>query len=234
MHRGGWVLYALLATVILVALLTDAGGLQRVAQALAAPALLLVLLSAVPLRTRTAQLTALALLLAGFGDQIPAFTTQPRAVAAGFFLAALTVYAVALAPLWWRGLDALRLLLVVPYGAVLLGLFLACAGGAGPLLPLLIPYSLALGAVAFLSAGVNAPSWVGGTLLMLSSSVLGMSWFLPGAWLPQADLLVMLTYLAGQALLVLGLLRTIPGRRWTRPEAPGGSRLVIQDVPEPV
>nr|WP_283774692.1 lysoplasmalogenase family protein [Brachybacterium equifaecis] len=214
-------------------MLVDAPLLQQVTQSLTLPLLLAAVIAAVPLATRTARLLVAALALCALGDLLPVFTPWPRPAATTLFLLALLVYACALAPLWSRGPDGLRLLLAIPYGAVVVGLLIACLDGAGGLLPLLMAYALALALVAFLAAGVNPLTWVGGTLLLFSSSVLGMAWFLPGAWLPLADIWVMLSYFLGEALMVAGLLRTIPRRRWDAPASDSaGARLIITDSQE--
>jgi hypothetical protein len=226
-HAAAWAVYLVAAIVHLGALAVDAEILARATKALLAPMLIVVVLSALPLHQRTARRLTLALSLAFLGDVVPGFTPWTHGAASVLFLLALIVYAITLAPHWVRELDGLHLLLAIPYGGVVIGLFLACAGGAGPPLPLLVVYALVLAAVAFLSAGVNPLTWIGGTLLLLSSSVLGMSWFLPGAWIPESDLWVMGSYLSGQALLVLGLLRTVTARRWA-PQPSGASLVIIE------
>ncbi|PWH07532.1 hypothetical protein DEO23_02575 [Brachybacterium endophyticum] len=216
-----------MACVHMAALAANLPGLALATKALIAPLLIVVVLSALPRRQPTARWLTLALVLAFLNDVVPGFTPWSHGLDPLLFMLALAVYAITLAPHWVRELDGLHLLLAIPYGGVVIGLFLACAGGAGPLLPLLVVYAIVLAAVAFLSAGVNPLTWIGGTLLLFSSSVLGMSWFLPGAWIPQSDLWVMGSYLTGQALLVLGILRTVSARRWA-PEPAGASLVIVE------
>jgi uncharacterized membrane protein YhhN len=108
-----------------------------------------------------------------------------------------------------------------------IGLFVACADGAGPLLPVVAAYALALATMAFLSAGGNGLTWTGGTLFLLSSSLLGMDWFLPGASIAFSTELVMLTYLVGHALLIAGMVRAMPRHRWSV-AAPGAALVILE------
>lgn len=227
-HAAAWAVYIVAAVLHMIALVTNTGALALATKALLAPALIVAVLSALSLTQRMAKRLTFALALAFLADIAPGFTPWAHGATSVLFLLALVVYAATLAPYWLRELDGLHLLLAIPYGGVVIGLFLACAGGAGSLLPLLVVYALVLAAVAFLSAGVNPLTWIGGTLLLLSSSVLGMSWFLPGAWIPESDLWVMGSYIAGNALLVLGLLRTVPARRWAPQPSSGASLVIIE------
>lgn len=227
LNTAAWTFYVLAVAVHMTALAVGAEMVQSISQPLLMPALLVVLLSAVPLAGRTVGLLIGVLTFAWLGDLLPQFTTWPEAATVTFFLVALVLYVVLLAPLWARNRDAFTMMLAVPYAGVVIGLFIACADGAGPLLPLVLLYAIMLALVAFFSAGVNTWTWVGGTLLLASSSVLGISWFLPGAWFPRAELWVMSCYLLAQPLLLIGALRTIPVRRWD-PQVRGGSLVVIE------
>ncbi|WP_341854645.1 lysoplasmalogenase family protein [Brachybacterium sp. GPGPB12] len=143
------------------------------------------------------------------------------------FLGALICYSAALVPLWTRSRDSMRIALAIPYGAVVIGLFVACADGAGSLSPMVAAYAVALATMAFLSAGGNGLTWTGGTLFLLSSSLLGMDWFLSGATIAFSTELVMLTYLVGHALLVAGLVKAMPRHRWTV-AAPAPSLVILE------
>lgn len=217
-----WVAYALTALIHLGALLAESEMLQRSTQALFAPLLLGVLLTAVPRLSRTAVLLVIGLGFAGLGDTLSQLA--PNAVlqiSAVCFLVALIFYAAALLPLWNRNRDPLRIALAIPYGGVVIGLFVAFADNAGPMLPLVAAYAVALATMAFLSAGGNGLTWTGGTLFLLSSSLLAMDWFLPGAAIVSSNLWVMLTYTLGHALLIAGMVQAVPTRRWStrRPSA---------------
>lgn len=229
--RAAWAAFAVLAAVDLVGLATAHEGLVRVAQPLATTALLLAYAMSVRAWGATTVLAGVGVLVAWGGDTLPPFLpASGRLTASLFFLVAMLAYAIALGPLWVRSRDSLRMLLAIPYASVVIGLFVACRDGAGDLAGPVGLYALLLAAMAFLAAGVSALTWVGGTLLLLSSSVLGMAWFLPGAWVPHHELWVMASYFAGHGLLLAGIAQAAPqiprARRTSRPEL-GGATLVI-------
>lgn len=204
--------------------------MRRASQPLFAPLLLAVVLTAVPRLHRTAVFLSAALVFATAGDTLAQFTPEfSRQVAAASFLAALACYCVALFPIWARHRDAMRIALAIPYGGVVIGLFVACADGASSLLPLVAVYAVALALMAFLSAGGNSLTWTGGTFFLLSSSLLAMEWFLPGASISYSSLLVMATYAVGQGLLVAGLLRSMPLRRWEKPSVHGAALVIVEN-----
>lgn len=228
-NRLMWGLYVLTAVVHIGALLQQVDSLARATQPLFAPLLLGALLTAVPMRSRTVSLLSLGLLCAWAGDTLGQVGPQHmQTISALGFLGALTCYALALWPLWLRSRDPLRIMLAIPYGAVVIALFVACADGAGPLLPLVVLYAVALTAMAFLSVGGNAWTWMGGTLFLLSSSLLGMDWFLPGATIAYSTELVMLTYTVGHGLLIAGMIRTLPGRSDGRHCSSGAALVIVE------
>ena len=227
-HLALWGAYALTVLMNVAAVMAGAEIVRDITQPLFAPLLMAALLTAVPHRSRTSTLLMGGLLCAWVGDSlgqlVPGLAQQ---VTVASFLGALILYAAALAPHWVRARDSLRYALAIPYGAVVIGLFVACADGAGSLLPMVAAYAVALATMAFLSAGGNGLTWTGGTLFLLSSSLLGMDWFLPGAAIAFSTELVMLTYLAGHALLVAGLVKAMPRHRWTV-AAPAPSLVVVE------
>ena len=227
-HLVLWAAYALTVLTHLGAVMADAEVLRRLTQPLFAPLLMAILLTAMPHRSRTTVLLMAGLFFAWCGDSlgqlIPGAIQQ---ITVGGFLLALVCYAAALAPLWARSRDPMRLALAIPYGAVVIGLFVACADGAGPLLPGVAAYAVALALMAFLSAGGNGMTWTGGTLFLRSSSLLAMDWFLPGASISYSTELVMLTYTVGHALLIGGMIRTQPSRRWTSCR-PGAALVIVE------
>src|SRR5699024_2856315 len=84
--------------------------------------------AAAPRLSRTTPLLGGGLRWAWAGDtlgQLLPGAVQTATVAG--FLGALIFYAAALAPLWARSRDAMRIALAIPYGAVVVGLFVACA-----------------------------------------------------------------------------------------------------------
>lgn len=229
-HRALWAAYALTAVANIGAVLAEAEMLRRLTQPLFAPLLLAILVTAAPQRSRTTTLVFLGLLCAWAGDTLGQFAPEAaQMVSTAGFLAALVLYSAALFPLWLRTRDAMRIALAIPYGAVVVGLFVACADGAGPLLLMVAAYAVALAAMAFLSAGGNGLTWSGGTLFLLSSSLLGMDWFLPGASISYSTELVMLTYTIGHALLIAGIIRLMPRQRWTAC-SPGATLVIVESV----
>lgn len=228
LHLALWAAYALAVAVNIGGVMADAEMVQRVSQPLFAPLLLAVLLTAAPHRSRTTTLLICGLLCAWVGDTLGQLMPQSaQLVTVAGFLGALILYAAALAPLWVRTRDAMRIALAIPYGAVVVGLFVACADGAGSLLFVVAAYALALAVTAFLSAGGNGLTWSGGTLFLLSSSLLAMDWFLPGASISYSTELVMLTYTLGHALLIAGMIRLMPRRRWTTC-TPGAALVIVE------
>lgn len=227
-HITLWVAYALTALVHLGALLAEAEMLQRSTQTLFAPLLLGVLLTAVPRLSRTAVLLIIGLGFATLGDTLSQLAPSAvQQISAVCFLVTLIFYAAALLPLWNRNRDPMRIALAIPYGGVVIGLFVAFADNAGPMLPLVAAYAIALATMAFLSAGGNGLTWTGGTLFLLSSSLLAMDWFLPGAAIASSNLWVMLTYTLGHALLIAGMVQATPVRRWTR-RRPSASLVIVE------
>lgn len=228
LHLALWGVYALVLAVHIWALLTGAEMVQRSTQPLFAPLLIAALVTALPRRTRTSTLTLLGLLFAWAGDSLAQLAPENvQLISVLCFLLALVCYATALAPLWNRTRDPMRIALAIPYGAVVVGLFVACADGAGSLLFVVAAYALALAVTAFLSAGGNGLTWSGGTLFLLSSSLLAMDWFLPGASIAYSTELVMLTYTLGHALLIAGMIRLMPRRRWTTC-TPGAALVIVE------
>lgn len=92
------------------------------------------------------------------------------------------------------------------YVAVIVALVAACAPGAGPLLVPALVYGTCLGAMAVLSTALGRVAAVGGALFLLSDSMISLGAFADWYHPPAEGFAVMLTYVAGQALLVFGVL----------------------------
>lgn len=228
-HLLLWALYALTVIVHLGAVMMEADVAQRLTQPLFAPILIAVLLTAAPQRSRTTTLLLGGLLCAWAGDTLGQLMPGAVQLLTVFgFLGALVFYSAALAPIWARSRDAMRIALAIPYAGVVIGLFVACADGAGPLLPAVAAYAVALATMAFLSAGGNGLTWTGGTLFLTSSSLLAMDWFLPGASIAYSTELVMLTYAVGHGLLIAGMIQALPRRRWTA-SAPSAALVIVEN-----
>nr|WP_245354352.1 lysoplasmalogenase family protein [Brachybacterium sacelli] len=210
-------------------MLTGSEMLQRITQPMFAPLLIAVVLTALPRRTRTSALLVLGLVFAWAGDSLAGLAANAmQLIAVLSFLCALVCYSAALVPLWNRTRDTMRIALAIPYGGVVIGLFVACADGAGSMLPAVAAYAVALATMAFLSAGGNGLTWTGGTLFLLSSSMLAMDWFLPGASISYSGVWVMVSYTVGHALLIAGMLQSMPARRWTACR-PGAALVIVEN-----
>lgn len=116
------------------------------------------------------------------------------------------VWALVVYPLWYSG-------------------FLALLGPhTGALLWPVAAYGLALGAMAALAAGNGPLLATGGALFVVSDSVLGLGRFLPGYDFPLHDAAVMVSYLAAQGFIALGVVVALrvaarPSRGPGRPAA---------------
>lgn len=227
--RTGWVVFALAGVVNVVALYSQHPTFAETVKPLATAGLLAAFIAAVTTWSPTLVMTAVAIGMSWIGDTLPRLMpASAQLMTALAFMAALIAYSIALVPMWFRARDGLRILLAIPYAGVVIGLFVACADGAGNLWFAMLVYAIALAVMAFLSAGVNGLTWIGGTLFLLSSSVLAMDWFLPGAWVPHAGAWVMLSYFGAQTFLVLGILRTMPASCASSGQpALGGATLMI-------
>lgn len=141
--------------------------------------------------------TLVALVFAWLGDIAPTFI-----VMLAFFLCMQVVYIVLFARYVRLSRPALW---SVVYAAWWLVLLVLVGPGSGPLLVPVAVYGLALGAMAVLATGTTALTAVGAALFLLSDSVLGVAQFVPALAFPGHDAVVMVTYTAGQLLIVLGV-----------------------------
>ncbi|RYV50359.1 lysoplasmalogenase [Pengzhenrongella frigida] len=210
------------AVVHLVALLADADGLAMVTKALLMPTLaaFLVASTAGP-RPRIVRLTLVALGFSWLGDTAPFAVPDDLAflVMVGFFLVAQLAYIAAFAPAARTGPLGRRPALAVPYVAALVLLLVACVPGAGTLVVPAVVYGVCLVTMAALAAGVHPLAAVGGVVFLSSDAMIALgeftTWFTP----PAAGFWVMLTYIAGQVLLVTGVLASVSRSRAPVPAA---------------
>lgn len=197
-------------------------------QVLLMPLLAWVLLAAAPRPYgRLVGLVAVALGFSWLGDALPRFAADAPLVDAigvrghpvdGFllmvlgFLGAQTAYCVAFWP--WRERSALRRPLPVAVAAVALVVLLALsAESAGWLVVPVAAYAVLLVGMALLAPGVDRLAGWGGLVFVVSDAMIGLRAFdvlpVPDTALADAvgGVAVMTTYVAGQALLVAGVLR---------------------------
>ncbi|SKC72696.1 lysoplasmalogenase [Krasilnikoviella flava] len=205
--RAAAVALAMLTVLHLSAQVADAGTWARVTQTCLMPLLAVTLWCAAP-RSRLVRLVLVALGLSWLGDTAPAAFDGDAAflVMVGFFLLAQAAYVVAFWPA--RGASvARRPALLAPYAVAAVALVAACAPGApGPLLAAVVVYGVCLVAMAVLATGVHPVAGAGGIVFLASDAMIALGaftdWFAP----PASGFWVMLTYVAGQALLVAGVL----------------------------
>jgi alkenylglycerophosphocholine/alkenylglycerophosphoethanolamine hydrolase len=195
--------YGVVALVHLVALWVSAEAVAGWTKTLLMPALLVGLLIALPdRRGRIALFAGVALALSWVGDLLVAGPGEGDFVLGlvGFLLAHVTYLVLFLGPLKTRRMPWLALLLV-PWW---LGLVLVLGPHLGVFLVPVALYGLVLGGSTAASLGTNAVTGAGGILFLLSDSVLAFKLFWPGFELWQADVAVMLPYVLGQGLIVVG------------------------------
>lgn len=207
--RGVAVALAMLTVLHLVAQVAEAPDLARVTQWGLMPLLAAVLwcASAAP-RPRLVRAVLVTLCFSWVGDTAPAFFSGDAAFLAmvAGFLVAQVAYAAAFWPYRSQSL-ARRPAALAAYGLVAVAIVGACAPGApGPLLAAVVVYALCLGTMAVLATGVHLLAGIGGVVFLVSDAMIGLGaftdWFAP----PASGLWVMLTYVAGQALIVAGVL----------------------------
>lgn len=170
-------------------------------------------------RSRLVRLTLVALGFSWLGDTAPDLADGDTAflVMVGFFLCAQVVYTIAFWP-YRVGSVLRRPLALVPYGLALLALVVACAPGAGSLLVPVVVYGVCLVTMAVVATGVDRLAAVGGAVFLLSDALIALNAFAPWYDLPGHGFWVMLTYVVGQVLLVLGVLRRDRGASVTTME----------------
>jgi len=176
-------------------------------QWLLAPSLVAVLLALVPApRGRRARLVLVGLGFSWLGDTAPDLAEGSTAflVMVAFFMLAQAAYIAAFAPDWRRSPLLGRPWLLTPYVVLFVSLVAACAPGAGALLAPVVVYGLLLVSMAVLSTGVNRATGLGGAFFFVSDALIALD-HLAGLELPRQGLWVMATYIAAQALLVVGV-----------------------------
>jgi uncharacterized membrane protein YhhN len=185
------------------------GVIAPLTQVLLMPALAWVLVSRTRSpRPRLARLTLVALGFSWLGDTLPRFAPEDAGflVMVGCFLLAQLTYAVAFLPHWRASIVRRSPLLLLPYAAGLARLVAVSHARAGSLIVPLVFYGLALGAMAVLATGLGWVAGIGGALFFASDSLIALRAF-ADVTLPGHGFWVMLTYVVGQSLLVLAVVR---------------------------
>lgn len=204
--------YIVVGILHLVSQLFGIDALTAITKPLLMPALLVALLWALPRRRgEVALLASLAILFGWLGDVSLMDAGPGFLIGLGFFLlghlAYLTLFwrrmRVRARPRWWAAV----------YLVWWVGLVGILAPHAGAMLAPLALYGLVLGALAAVGSACDRWIAIGSAAFLVSDSLLGFRLFLPGFHPWQIDFLIMLTYLAGQGLMVAGIVRTVTGRR---------------------
>ncbi|MFI2751912.1 lysoplasmalogenase [Cellulomonas sp. P22] len=222
--RGAVTLYAVVVVAHLVGQVVGARGVADATQWALMPLLALVLALLVPQdRGRRVTLVLVALGFSWLGDTLPDVVGSDasfRTMVGSFLLAQIT-YLVAFVPVAHRTPFVRRPWLALPYVGVLVGLVGACAPAAGSLLVPLVVYGVCLVAMAMAATGVHRLTGIGGAVFLVSDALIALRAF-ADLEPPLADLWVMATYVAGQTLIVAGVVaaRRPPGLRLAAP-APG-------------
>lgn len=185
---------------------TPEGPVAEATQPLLMPALALVLVTGTTApRPALVRLTLVALFFSWLGDTLPRFASGDSGflLMVGCFLLAQVAYVLAFAPMRARSLVS-RPVLFAPYALALVVLVVLCADGAGVLLPAVLVYGVALAAMAVLSTGLGRVAGLGGAIFLVSDSLIALRAF-ADVELPAHSFWVMLTYVVGQALLVVAV-----------------------------
>ena len=194
------------SAVHLVALAIADDSLSTFTKPLLMLSLLAGLLFALPRwRTLVALLAALALLFSWAGDVgIASPGELSFLVALGFFLIAHVFYIV----LFLRKLRMRRFslwsLIYLAWWVALLAILLPHIGSL--LIPVAI-YGLVLGGMGAVAVTCNRYIALGGALFVVSDTILALNKFLPGFELWQVHFFIMLSYLAAQGFIALGIIR---------------------------
>lgn len=216
MRSAPWLPVLVVTAVHLTALILDADVVAAWSQVLLMPALAVVLLAVPRGRRNPARPWALAALAASWvGDSLPKVVPEDAQ-----FLSMVGGFAVAQV-LWIVAFTRVRggrppvpyVLLLVAVAAALLA---ATVPYAGVLAPAVVVYGLLLAATAFAAARHSWIGALGGAFFVLSDGLIALGAFRPELvdW-AQRDLVVMATYVAAQALLVVTALRLGTGPRTT-------------------
>lgn len=230
-----WAAAFLLAGLVhLGALVAGADTVADVSQALLMPALAGFVATATRWpRGHLVRWTLAALGASWLGDSLPALLEGDASFLAmvGCFLLAQVAYVVAFAPHARSSVAYRRPLGLVAYAAVLVGLVAWCAPHAGAMLVPVAVYGGCLVAMAVLSTGVSRLAGVGGAVFVLSDSLIALDHFVPGWHLPGQDVWVMVTYLVGQALIAVAVVRANRAVRRARPvtERAAAARPAVPD-----
>lgn len=174
------------------------------------PALIVVLLIAVPPpRCREVWLAVIALGFSWLGDAAPQLFESPHSFALkmGLFMVAQVVYIAAFVPRWKQTLIMRHPKIMGAQIAAVVASMIGASNRVGWLFPGVLVYTLLINIMAALSFGVSSMAGLGGTVFVISDSLIAVRQFIPKLKPPKSEFLIMATYLIGQALMTAGLAR---------------------------
>lgn len=209
MRWWAFIPYVLVGVVHLVGLFTGADAVADPTKGLLMPALLLALLVALPARRGAVALWGGAGLVASWVGDLLVSTPDENGFVGGlgaFMLAHVAYLVLFLRPLKRHGIPRLAIVLVLWWAALLALL----APHLGVLMIPVAIYGLILGASTAASLGTNRLTALGGLLFLASDTLLAFKLFWPDFAVWQADFLIMLGYITGQGLIILGATRSRP------------------------
>jgi uncharacterized membrane protein YhhN len=210
-RKYAWYPFLIVSFLHLVFIAVGNDTLTNGSKQLLMPALLIALLLAAPkLRSATLVLAALGIVFSWFGDvllQSPAELGFLIGLAA--FLVAHLFYISTFITVGSGRLSAWTALYLVWYVALLILL----VPQLGALTTPVVVYGAVLGSAAVLATRVNMITGWGAALFLVSDSVLAIDRFAPQLSIPFVDFLIMATYLAGEGLIVLGIIQALRARR---------------------
>ncbi|SJM49991.1 Putative inner membrane protein [Actinomycetales bacterium JB111] len=212
----------------LVAQLTGPGWLREVTQPMLLVPLIVVVLALTPApRSHTTSWALAAFALSWGGDTVPRFLDT------GGFEAMLALFCLAhvawIIALWPRRRQTLvwrQPAVGLPFGAYGIVLVIVCAQGTGSLLPAVILYAAVILLMAMLAPSLGRMAAIGALVFIVSDSLIALREF-AGLDLPGHSMWVMLTYVAAQAMLAMGVIRTEGRERIGRSRGAGGEELSV-------
>ncbi len=198
--------FVIIGIVHLAALAVDAAAVSTFTKPLLMLSLIAGFLFALPRwRTEVALFATLALLFSWAGDVgIASPGDLNFLMALGFFFVAHVLYIVLfMRKLRMRPMSIWSLAYVTWWVAFLTIL----APHIGSLLIPVAAYGLVLGVMGAVALSCNRFIALGGVLFVVSDSILALNKFLPGFELWQVHVFIMLSYIAAQGLIALGIVR---------------------------
>jgi len=197
--------YVVVGALHVVSLLFGAGPVSDLTKPLLMPALLVAFLVLLPRRRgEVVILGSLAILFGWFGDLALMDARDGFLIGLCFFLVGHLAYVLLIwrrmrirsRPAWWSAIYPV-------WWVALVGIL---APHTGSLIAPLAVYGVVLGALAISGSACNRWIAIGSASFLISDTLLGLHRFLPGFSFWPVDALIMLTYLAGQGLIVWGVL----------------------------